>query len=239
MGTDSTKAYTPSDLLSTEFYRKYKHILDEKRGAGFWLWKPFLIRRELELSRENDIIIYADAGLLFRKNLKPLVKLVESPQHMAVFCNDIPLGKYTKRDLLIAADCDNEQMRRAPMIHAGLQIYRNCAESRMFLDEVLKYCTMKDLITDAPGTSGLREHPEYSEHRHDQSVFSVLAHKSGKTVFLDPTQYQKRNSHYLFGSGQNSAFNPLPYRRIAYVHRYRNNQIHHLVTDVIKKLLGA
>ena len=32
------------------------------QGAGFWVWKPFIILKELEHLEEGDYLLYTDAG---------------------------------------------------------------------------------------------------------------------------------------------------------------------------------
>ena len=35
------------------------------RGAGFWLWKPWLVLRQLQKMAEGELLLYTDAGMLF------------------------------------------------------------------------------------------------------------------------------------------------------------------------------
>ena len=75
-GINNIISYGKLDLKRTKFYNKYKDILDEPRGAGFWLWKPFFIYKTLNKLREGDILIYSDAGTVFVNNPLPLLKIV-------------------------------------------------------------------------------------------------------------------------------------------------------------------
>ena len=58
---DSIKIYSPSDL-SKEFREKYRNILNQKRGAGYWIWKLDIIKNRLKDISDNDFLIYLDAG---------------------------------------------------------------------------------------------------------------------------------------------------------------------------------
>lgn len=51
----------PKDLDS-KFKKKYKKILHQPKGGGFWLWKFEIIKTLLSQINENDIVIYCDAG---------------------------------------------------------------------------------------------------------------------------------------------------------------------------------
>jgi hypothetical protein len=51
--------FGPSDLPSEI---KTSLFLKDKIGAGYWLWKPIIIKKAIELSNESDIIVYLDSG---------------------------------------------------------------------------------------------------------------------------------------------------------------------------------
>ena len=40
---ETSRSYGPEDL-DEEFVKKFKYILDYKRGGGYWLWKPYIIK---------------------------------------------------------------------------------------------------------------------------------------------------------------------------------------------------
>jgi hypothetical protein len=67
-----------------EFINRNKNILQRKRGAGYWLWKLFIIFQELHLARDGDIIVYSDASVNFIANISYLIKLTEK-QDIIVF----------------------------------------------------------------------------------------------------------------------------------------------------------
>jgi hypothetical protein len=69
---------------SPGFVNRNKNILQRKRGAGYWLWKPYIIYQELYLARDGDIIVYSDALVDFVANISYLTKLTEK-QDIIVF----------------------------------------------------------------------------------------------------------------------------------------------------------
>ena len=71
-GFDEIIGYSPEDI-DREFYVKHKNILDQKRGCGFWLWKPYLINRTLQKLSYGDYLFYSDAGALFLKGVGNLI----------------------------------------------------------------------------------------------------------------------------------------------------------------------
>lgn len=223
-----------SNLKSTDFYRQWRPILDQPRGAGYWLWKPYFILETLKSLPENEVLMYCDAGMFFRKDVQPLLNLTQESD-CVFFYNDIRCSHYVKRDVFLALNCDSQEYYDAPMIHANLQLYRKTPSAIQFLEEVMHFCTFDELITDSPNKSGQPNLDGFIENRHDQAIFSLLAHKHRKTVYVDPSQFIVRNAKFERGKGDISV-SPLPYNRIVYMHRYRNNQINKLYTDVLKKM---
>ena len=67
-----------------DFVARNKNILQRKRGAGYWLWKPYIIFQELYLASEGDIIVYSDASVDVIANISHLIKLTEK-QDILVF----------------------------------------------------------------------------------------------------------------------------------------------------------
>ena len=51
--------------LNLSFREKYKDILKEPRGAGYWIWKHEIINNSLDELNENDLVVYSDAGSSF------------------------------------------------------------------------------------------------------------------------------------------------------------------------------
>lgn len=67
-----------------DFINRNKNILERKRGAGYWLWKPYIIFQELYLAQDGDIIVYSDAKVDFIANISYLTRLTEK-QDIIVF----------------------------------------------------------------------------------------------------------------------------------------------------------
>ncbi|MEO1909013.1 MAG: hypothetical protein ABGX10_01060, partial [Paracoccus sp. (in: a-proteobacteria)] len=62
VGFDSARHVTEADLKKTPFWDENRFILEQERGAGYWLWKPWIILQKLREVGPDDIVIYNDAG---------------------------------------------------------------------------------------------------------------------------------------------------------------------------------
>ena len=64
---DKTILYTDIDLKNdSEFWNKHSNfILKNKKGFGYWLWKPYIIKKTIAQMKDGDILLYLDAGCEF------------------------------------------------------------------------------------------------------------------------------------------------------------------------------
>lgn len=227
---------TRSELEKTAFYARYRHILDLPRGGGYWLWKPYYILDTLKQLKPGDVLIYADSAVLIWKKPDVLIEEVRKNGGLGLFYNAKKVSEYTKRDLLVAMQCDEQRFYEAPQIHANFMIFEHNPRTLAFMEEVMHFATRGELITDAPNTSGLPDLPDFIDHRHDQSVFSLAMHKNRFTVMADATQFRVKAAHFNIEQGDIFPAQ-LPYRSVAFVHRYKNTQLWKLAGDILRKFM--
>jgi hypothetical protein len=170
-GADFYLPYTAKHL-DPDFAAKNAAILTQKRGAGFWLWKPHVILKTLSLMGPSDILIYADSGCLVVAPLSDLAKrLTTTDRHVLVFQNFHPNGPYTKRDLLRLMHMDTQEVRAAKQLQGSFLVVKNTPQARALLQEWLTLCEDERALTDRPS---IEEYPDFIDHRHDQAILSLL-----------------------------------------------------------------
>ena len=160
-----------------------------RRGFGFWSWKPYLIHRQLASLPAGDILMYVDAGCsLNPEGRARLGGYVERTLRSGCFVFEAghAIGPYTKRGLLQALGADDTSSRALPMLQASCLF----AVARSDIIDLARcwYETMqvRALVDDSPSPDEL---PGFVAHRHDQSVFSVLAHRQGVEHASDETYW--------------------------------------------------
>ena len=180
--------------IDNDFYQKNKHILDCKRGAGYWLWKSYLIDKKLKEINEGDFLFYCDSGSYFISSIKPIVELCnkETKGILTFHINsgDTPDCAQTKRDTYILMNCDNENYwyKNHPH-HAGFVMFKNNEFSKNFVSEWLEFGQNERIITDLKNQCGKPNLPEFITHRHDQSIYSILVKKYNIKSYVDLTQW--------------------------------------------------
>ena len=69
---DFVFSYEKSDI-DINFYSKHKKILDQNKGGGWWLWKPYFIKKTLEKINYGDYLFYQDSGSVLINKLDYII----------------------------------------------------------------------------------------------------------------------------------------------------------------------
>lgn len=156
--------------IDPQYFTKHQHILSQKRGAGYWLWKPYFILKTLETIPENDVVVYLDGGSYIINSLNPLIFALKD-YDILLFENNHTHRTKTKRYLLQLMGKDHEQARDSLQMQASFIFIKNTAFARDFVRKWLIICEDENALTD---TRSNDEYPEFQDHRHDQSILSLL-----------------------------------------------------------------
>jgi len=165
------------------FYEQNKKILDQKRGSGYWLWKPYFILKTLNKMEEGDFLFYMDSGVVFLGVSETYIKKMNLAKNdILLFDSGCTNKCYVKRDVFDIMNM-NEKYRDELHIDAGLGIIiRNTKESRKFVEEWLHYCKDERLLTDLKSKN--EEYSDFKDHRHDQAILSMMYHKYSTQILL-------------------------------------------------------
>jgi len=186
-GFDESFNFSMKDIDSV-FYEKNKKILEQSRGSGYWLWKPYFILKLLNEFSDNDVIFYTDSGSELISHVNPLIELLKT-QDIIPFSIDGALEIHnTKRDCFILMDCDEKKYHYSTHLNAAFILLKKTNFTINFFNEYLKYASDERCITDNPNNI-LIEHPENRGHRHDQSIYSLMCKKHNLKTFRDPSQW--------------------------------------------------
>jgi hypothetical protein len=170
----------PKSEIDPVFMDKHKNILSLPRGGGYWLWKPYMIDSILQLLNEGDVLFYLDAKYYFIENFFPWVNELLSLQDLVVFKNKpnepvYLMKEWCKMDVLDKYNMKEKAFEQNAIdVWAGCILLRKSSNTTVWIKEWLEMGTYEN-ITDSP--SQLPNETCFKEHRHDQSLLSVLVHK--------------------------------------------------------------
>ena len=181
------------------FWNKHsRFILNNSRGYGYWLWKSFLILKTLESINENDILLYTDSGCTL--NLSGIIKLNDyfnivkkCDSGILSFKTKFYENQYTKMDLFEYLKMNDDNVINSNHLMATVLILRKCENTVKFVNEWYETCCKYNLLDDTH--SLLLNTSSFIEHRHDQSIYSLLAKKYGTKILDDETWFDDFNKN--------------------------------------------
>ncbi len=190
-GADRVVSFNDTQLKKTKFYRENKKILTLPRGAGYWLWKPYYILETLKMLNDEDYLIYLDSGIRVIDNLQKLTHICKQNHHGLMLFTDFrhKIKKYTKMDCFYLMDCLDDKYKENYCLNAGVQVYMKNTFTINFIEEWLNYCKNEFVLTDIPNRYTTSNDVDFVDHRHDQSILSIMAIKYGLEIYRDPSQW--------------------------------------------------
>ena len=184
------KVYGYNDL---SFEKKYQienfKKNNKKRLFGYGCWKAEIIDNFLNSIPKDAVLQYSDIGC--HLNTKGEKKLLE--YYDLTIKNDILAFQYktpkfdfndlryqiyyefenTKSDLFDYFNLDLESdISKSEQFWSGSVFFKNNKKSKIFLKQWMDICKIDNLIDDE--ISKIENHKDFKEHRHDQSVFSII-----------------------------------------------------------------
>jgi hypothetical protein len=205
----SVMTYTEHDLEQfSDFWAKHKNfILSNKRGYGYWIWKSYITLYTLLQLNDNDILWYVDSGCTLHKEGIPrfmeYVDIVkENESGILSFQMAYKQKTWTKMDLL---SLFNKNQYELGQLVGGIFFIRKCEHTLKLVSEWYKMCCDYHLLNDEP--SILENDPSFQEHRHDQSIFSLLRYKYGTDVVGVDLRYGPEGETTY--SRFNTVYNPI------------------------------
>lgn len=180
---DEVLSYGPADI-SLAFKSEHSDIFSYKRGAGLWLWKPYIVKKALQNIDDGDVLFYCDSGAYFTRKIDDLLKRA-GKFNLLVF--DLPLveEQFTKKATFEKMGCTSDKYKRSNQIMATYFVMIKNEFTKQFVDEWLNLCSDIDLLAPSDGKD---EIATSIAHREDQSIFSLLYKKYGIEPQADISQ---------------------------------------------------
>jgi len=186
---DKIIGYTDNDLKNdVDFWTKHSNFIENnKRGYGYWLWKPYIIKKTMKNMKDGDILLYLDCGCEIDINKKN--KLINGLNEMKVdnldlMCTSTRCSEkfWNKMDFIIKMSNKKKYFFSkvknlyTNQYQAGVVLYSINDNTRKFIDEWYDLGCDYHNIDDSPSIK--KNCRFFREHRHDQSIFSLLLKKS-------------------------------------------------------------
>lgn len=188
---DEVAIFSPEDI-DPAFRKYFQKVLSQQRGGGYWIWKPYLIQRVLESLNDDDILIYCDAGCMINSNGgKRFKEYIELLIRSETGCISFELPhkeiEFTKQEVFDHFSPSDEVIHSNQLM-ATVIMLKKCQHTIHLVNEW--YATLYAnplLFTD--DKDNVAQHKEFIDHRHDQSIFSILQKTYQSEVIPDETYF--------------------------------------------------
>ena len=182
--------------LDQQFKLQFKDVLNQRRGAGYWIWKPYLINKYLKRINKGDILVYLDAGCSINKKgfnrFCEYIKMLDnSDQGIISFDLTHPENLYTNKACFKYFKYKNRDRNKGQLLAGILIMKKNdliCKQINLWLKTVYENV---NLFTDKLTNN---ENKNFKFHRHDQSVFSLIRKQFNPLIIKDETFFEDFNS---------------------------------------------
>jgi hypothetical protein len=180
----SAKTETPQSLRkNTGFNIALKHsafrvLLELPRGGGYWAWKPWVVSIGLKSIKDGDFLVYADAGCTIKQggaDAMESYKEAIARSRSGIMAFEIPFKEkhWTKRDAFAYLGLDTDDITESNQLCATMLIVQKREFTMSVVDKWKNVAIISPwLFNDSPSVTP--NYDGFKEHRHDQSIWSLL-----------------------------------------------------------------
>lgn len=187
---DEILEFHPEDIA--DFRAEHSDIFAYKRGAGLWLWKPYVIYKALQQIEDGAWLFYCDSGAMYYNDVHTLVDCaIKDGEELMVFqLTWASAHQYTKAETFEWMRWND---RKHYQVIGGYQLWKKTSQNLSIIKEWLDACCEERLISPNRFDESIPEDPEFISHREDQSIFDIIVRRHGIKPYRDPSDYGVRN----------------------------------------------
>ena len=183
---DQVHVHTP-DTISDFLARHRDFVESNPRGHGYWIWKPHVILRAMQDASDGDILFYMDSGssiLPHREaRFRDYVGILESSDRpVMAFSDSYQERAYQKLSVLTRFGLEGDASFLGSNQVESAQV--GCRKSEFALSLLADWQSLmtEDGYAMAVDSAGEPQLEGYLEHRHDQSILSILCKRMGAHI---------------------------------------------------------
>lgn len=177
--------------MDANFYNRPYAALKSQRGGGYWIWKPYFVKKALDALDDNDILCYLDVGCTINTSASErfndyLDMLSIAKTGTLAFSLEHKESRFTKQEVFNHFN-SSENIINSEQLLAGILLFRKCTHSAMLVNQW--YQTAIDHSSLFTDEIEIPQRPDFFDHRHDQSIFSVIRKTHGALIIPDETDF--------------------------------------------------
>lgn len=202
---DKVIEYSSKDIPQS-YKDAHKEIFSYKRGAGLWLWKPYIINDALAKINNGDWLFYIDSGATVIRDLHHIIDNAEF-NGQEIFLMEQPLlsRQFTKRECYIKMGIEEHGENQV----LAQVFIKKSAFSILFIKEWLKLCEDEELLSPKVFHPEVEEFPDFYAHREDQALLNLLRIKYSIPINRDCSDYGEMP--FMYANKPEFIFSPKEY----------------------------
>ncbi len=226
---DKIIVYTDKDLPHNILSH---NLLQDTRGGGYWLWKPYIIKKTLEeVAVDDDLVVYSDGGneIFNDPRWNHYFKIMDSKNALVVKFREL-MKYWTRKNLLEHYSHGCRNLKEMYQIASGFSIWNRKALPLVNEWYEVMY-THPEFVRDVPPEQIQNEAPYFREHRHDQAILSCIAYKYEKEykikIMWEESEYFCQKGQALFFARRAGAGgkNGRPHTPVSFIWRMRHKLV--------------
>lgn len=182
VGVDSAHAYGRRDL-DPEWRERHAEVLAQRKGAGWWLWKPYLVLKTLRsdiVPWNTGVVIWLDAGNFYTGHPSSVVaRALRASDISAMKLKCCIESDWTSVQALRLLDGLSYDIADTPQLGAYFLLFRKTTTTLAFVEDWLRHAEEPAILMESGRDENMENAPGYQRHMADQSIFSVLFKQRG------------------------------------------------------------
>jgi len=172
--------------VDANFKNKFLHLLTNKKYFA-WICKVYFINKKLKELDENDVLLWTDSDIdnIYQNGTLQLFNLCNNSEKGIVgFHHNFWLEKYfTKKSVFEYLNVCHESYYETQQAYGGILLVKKNQFTINIIEQWLQFCLNPLLFSD---NNQNNQHKEFIEHKHCQSIFSLLLKKNNIKTFPLP-----------------------------------------------------
>jgi hypothetical protein len=155
-------------------------VLDEPSFG--WAFKPIVIFDALNMMDNEDFLLWVDSNDILINN--PQALFDRAKMHNIYLHNHFPANyknsQWTTKNMFVKMNADTEKYWNAPHIQVNIMAFCKTQLTMSFVSEWVSNAIDYDVII----RNDMQNLPNFIDHRHEQSICSILAEKYNVPLFF-------------------------------------------------------
>jgi len=184
------------------FYSEHREfIASNSKGFGLWVWKPAILSYLIDNLKEDEMVLFLDAGCQLNSNNSSRVRFQEYVEHCKT--NDLLVMQlannsfgfknltdlaWTKLSVLNELD-PLSLFRNTNQIQSGIIFAINSDKSQRVAKKWLSHCVGSDYSFLIDHVEGDAKSDDFIQHRWEQSILSLIVKSEGIVPLVDETYF--------------------------------------------------